>query len=119
MNKKAFTLVELIATITILGVILMIAVPSYNKHIEKSKKTKCNADEQAIIDATKTFINDCIYNNVCKDNMGITEKRNVKVLIDKKYISSEYTKYNDEEIEITSEEKNGVTNYNVTVNICS
>jgi len=36
-NKRGFTLVELLATITILGVIMMIAVPTVSIYINKSK----------------------------------------------------------------------------------
>ena len=37
-NKKAFTLIELLAVLVILGVILLIAVPEVNKYIETSRK---------------------------------------------------------------------------------
>lgn len=37
-NKKGFTLVELLAVIVILGVLLLIAVPSVNNIINNSKK---------------------------------------------------------------------------------
>lgn len=38
MNKKGFTLVELLAAIVILGVILLIAIPSYNNIVSKMTK---------------------------------------------------------------------------------
>ena len=38
MRKKGFTLVELLAAIVLLGIIIAIAVPKYNKYIAKSKK---------------------------------------------------------------------------------
>ena len=37
MRKKGFTLVELLAAIVLLGIIIAIAVPKYNKYIAKSK----------------------------------------------------------------------------------
>ena len=37
-NKKGFTLVELLAVIVILGVLLLIAVPSVNNIINNSRK---------------------------------------------------------------------------------
>lgn len=63
MKKKGFTLVELLAVITILGVIMIIAVPSYNRYIENARKKKCDADKMAIIDAGKAYITQKIYKN--------------------------------------------------------
>lgn len=73
MNKKGFTLVELVATIVILGVILTIAVPSYNSYIEKSKERKCQADERAILDATEAFVGDCTLKNMCATGENLTK----------------------------------------------
>lgn len=67
-NKKAFTLVELIATITILGVILLIAVPSYNKYVEKTRNKLIESYEKSVEDAAKAFVTDCIAKNVCANN---------------------------------------------------
>ncbi len=114
-NKKGFTLVELIAVITILGVICMIAIPSYNNYIKKAKGKKCEADRLAIIDATKTFINDCISKNNCATDKKISyyvgNKLTVSTLIDKGYLNSDYVKYKSKLIKI---EKNGDI-YNVFV----
>lgn len=116
-NKKGFTLVELIAVITILGVICMIAIPSYNNYIKKAKDKKCEADELAIIDATKTFINDCISKNKCATDKNISyyvvENNNLKVsdLIGSSYLNYDYVEYKDKLIKI---EKNSDI-YNVTV----
>ncbi len=49
-NKKGFTLVELIAVIVVLGVLLLIAIPSVSKIIETSSKN-------AYLDATKMAVN--------------------------------------------------------------
>ena len=103
-NKKGFTLVELIAVITILGVICMIAIPSYNNYIKKAKDKKCEADRLAIIDATKTFINDCISKNNCATDKKIRyyvgTNLKVSTLIDKSYLNSDYAKYNMKSIKI-------------------
>ena len=37
-NKKAFTLMELLAVIIILGLLMAIAIPSISKYIEQSRK---------------------------------------------------------------------------------
>lgn len=38
MNKKGFTLVEVLGVIAILGIVLMIAIPSASNYIDKSKR---------------------------------------------------------------------------------
>ncbi|MFO7903129.1 MAG: type IV pilin protein [Pirellulaceae bacterium] len=38
MRKSGFTLIELLITIAILAIIVAIAVPSYNKQVEKSRR---------------------------------------------------------------------------------
>ena len=37
-NEKGFTLVELLAVILVLGLVLVIAVPSVNKYLKSSKQ---------------------------------------------------------------------------------
>jgi type IV pilus assembly protein PilA len=50
MNKKGFTLVELLATIVIMGIIIAIAVPSYI-HITQSTKEKAYESKKEYIEA--------------------------------------------------------------------
>lgn len=56
MNKKGFTLVELLAVIVILAVILTIAVPNMFKIINKSKEDTYNNQVTMIIDAAKKYV---------------------------------------------------------------
>ena len=49
-SKKAFTLVELLAVIVILGILLLVAIPNVSKIIETSKKN-------SYLDATKMAVN--------------------------------------------------------------
>lgn len=114
MNRKAFTLTELIGTIVILGVVLMIAVPSYNSYIEKSKERKCDADRRAILDAAETFVNDCIYNNVCSTTENLSDyvgSNNLKVsdlTSNNNFLdSSKYSKYDDIKINVSSDGNEG------------
>lgn len=39
MNKKGFTLIEILAVIIILGILMVIAIPSVTKYIESSRKS--------------------------------------------------------------------------------
>ena len=123
-NKRGFSLVELLAVIVLLGVIMLIAVPSYSKYIEKTKAAKCEADKAAIIDATKSFITDCIYKNVCatsrpiSDYTDYTETPTLEVenLISTSFMSKEFEKYNELEIRISKNETDGVSDYVVLIN---
>lgn len=56
MNKKGFTLVELLAVIVILAVILTIAVPNMFKIIDKSKQDSYDNQVLMIIDAAKNYV---------------------------------------------------------------
>lgn len=49
MNKKAFTLVELLAVVVILGVLMMIAIPNTISLIDKNKAT-------TVLENAKTFV---------------------------------------------------------------
>ena len=39
MNKKGFTMIELLATITLLGIMLTLAVVSVSKYLDQTKNT--------------------------------------------------------------------------------
>ena len=48
-NNKGFTLVELLATITILGIIMLIAVPNILGTVERNKKTTYIEDAKKLV----------------------------------------------------------------------
>lgn len=54
LNKKGFTLVELLAVIIILGVLLLIAIPAMNSVIENAKK-------DAFVSTAKNYISQVRY----------------------------------------------------------
>ena len=56
-NKKGFTLIELLAVIIILGVLLLIAVPSISKYIENSRKNTYINSIRSMINAVSTSTN--------------------------------------------------------------
>lgn len=58
MNKKGFTLVELLATITIIGIIFVIIFPSVNGLIKDNEKTTAEQIGNMIMSATKKYVND-------------------------------------------------------------
>jgi len=54
-NNKGFTLIELIAVITILAIVALITVPIVNKAIIKSKEKALEAQKETIVDAAKKY----------------------------------------------------------------
>ena len=57
MNKKAFTMVELIAIITIIGVILLFALPNITATLERNKKDAMINDAKDFVEKAKNYIN--------------------------------------------------------------
>lgn len=55
MKNKAFTLIELLAVIVILGVILLVAIPSVMNYIERSKRSAFKDSAYGLIDATQMY----------------------------------------------------------------
>ena len=62
-NKKvgAFTLIELLAVIIILGVLMIIAIPSVTEYIQTSRKNSYIVTAQSFIDAATTKVNSMEY----------------------------------------------------------
>ena len=58
MNKKGFTLVELLAVLVVIGLITGIAVPSVVSSIKASRRRAAIVQEKSIIEAAKNFIAD-------------------------------------------------------------
>ena len=65
MGKKGFTLTELLAAIIIIGILVVIAIPVYNKQIAKSKTKVYETYESNLKDSTNTFVLNCISKNKC------------------------------------------------------
>jgi len=58
MNKKGFTLVELLAVISILGVVAILAIPTLLSALDKGKKLSKQYDEEGIVEAAKMYLID-------------------------------------------------------------
>lgn len=56
MNKKGFTLVELLAVIAILAVIALISVPTIANVIRESREDSYVEQERSIVNAAKTYM---------------------------------------------------------------
>lgn len=94
-NKKGFTLTEILATIVILGIILAIAVPSYNALSKKFEKEYYDKLDKSVLSAAKSYWKD----NPDNRPKEYLESANIKLndLITNKYIDSvkEYRDKND------------------------
>jgi len=55
MKNKAFTLIELLVVVLIIGILAAIAVPQYQKAVDKSRFTKLVLYTDAITKAQKTY----------------------------------------------------------------
>ena len=67
-DKKGFTLTELLAVIVLIGVILAIAVPSYQSYVTRTKKEVLKSYQANIIDAANQYAAECIVKNTLVKN---------------------------------------------------
>lgn len=67
-DKKGFTLTELLAVIVLIGVILAIAVPSYQSYVTRTRKEVLKSYQANIIDAANQYAAECIVKNTLVKN---------------------------------------------------
>ena len=120
-NKKGFTLVELLAVILILGILMVVAVPSINSTSNKTKermlKTKIELAQQNLLlwgqDNKKCFIGggiDCLT-MTCSGTTNITCTVTLKAMADYGLID-----YDNEEKEVINPvDKSNISNETITI----
>lgn len=62
-NKKGFTLIELLAVIIILGILLVIAIPSVTNYISDSRKSSYVKSAKLLVSAAKNMVNEGKFNS--------------------------------------------------------
>ncbi len=60
-NNKGFTLIELLAVIIILGVLMLVAIPSVTKYIDNSRKESYLATAKEIVNGAVNKVNSATY----------------------------------------------------------
>ena len=81
MKKNAFTLVELLAVLVIIGVLSAISIAIFSNSIIESKNSLRNVQKNQLVDAARTYvaINTIGFNNIF-DNMTVGEDRSCVAL---------------------------------------
>lgn len=70
MNKKGFTLIELIVVVGIIGVILLFALPNITSTLERNKKDEMINDAKDAIEKAKNYL---LTHKECSDKLKDTE----------------------------------------------
>lgn len=84
MNKKGFTIVELLVTVALLAIISIISVISITSFINKNKENNYEILKNTILEASKEYVTDNRYGNI---DSSIT----AQYLLDNHYITSGLT----------------------------
>ena len=103
MNKKGFTLAELIGVIVVLALIWLITVPAITSVLKNNKKSLCETQLNNILAAARNYASENLLTMPVKD--GETKTITIQDLIDNGFIDQDIenpvTKENfDSEIEI-------------------
>ena len=64
MNRKGFTLIELIAVIVMISLIMVIVVPNILDIVSESKETSYNTLVKNIVTSAKTYYEECEYGDL-------------------------------------------------------
>ena len=102
MNKKGFTLIEVIMVIAIIAILSLILIPNVMILIDKNKKRTCEKMIDNIESAAKMYVNQNKY-ELGFDCSGTPKEITLKTLVDAGYLGGELVNpINKEEISLES-----------------
>jgi len=105
-NNKGLTLVELLAVLVVLGLIVVIVVPTVTKNLKSSRVQLCEHQLDSLKSASKNWLTDRIndnYNEVYANGNFQNQIVTGKTLLDEGYVSKLESDYYEVEIEISRE----------------
>lgn len=78
-NDKGFTLVEILAVITILSLLMVFVVPNFLNLLNKSKASTIDIQKQMIISAARLYVEDCnnLQNKNVTCNFTVTDGKTI------------------------------------------
>lgn len=95
MSQKGFTLIEMLAVVILLGILLGIAVPSYQKYISNSRQRSYKTAEQSLVNAATDAMLECVnhmsseecVNKTMPQQEGDSTRITLRELIDLGYMN--------------------------------
>ena len=92
MNKKAFTLIELLVVVLIIGILAAIAVPQYQKAVDKSRAMELVVASKAIADEQQAYyMANGVYAEQAEDITSYPKKYSSGVQVGKGYCGLGYS----------------------------
>ncbi len=91
-KKKGFTLVELLATIVILAILALIAVPNVSSLVRKSKTNMFCKKVESIEGAAKYYAQDYLSDLATTDGTIVANKIPLRFLVEKGYLKKDKEK---------------------------
>ena len=91
-KKKGFTLVELLATIVILAILALIAVPNVSSLVRKSKANMFCKKVESIEAAAKYYAQDYLSDLATTDGTIVANKIPLRLLVEKGYLKKDKEK---------------------------
>lgn len=101
MKNKGFTLVEVLATITLLGLLALLITPKVLEQKEKKEKEINNSEKQVLFSDAGSYVRDNSKYIIKSENVFCIS---VNKLIEEEYISMDADDFKDNIIKVTVDE---------------